>query len=143
MNLTFISISTALFTFLIAIKGDVLKNDTFLGIQLIFSIILLIYANFSGYRLMNYSSSLLKTLNSYTFRAGFAFLMNAMGLLMFHLASKILSLTFFLSLLAIMLVYDSILNYERYMLGKKIKISGELLSIIILLSGLLKVFGFY
>ena len=105
--------------------------------------ILFVYSNLASSRLVTSYSVKLQNFSFYTYKLGFAFLMNAIGLLIFYSSSKVLSIIFFSACLLLLVSYTWIVSYDRYKSNKGIKIGWDIVTLIVIFSGLFKVLGFY
>lgn len=143
-NSTFIFITVTLFTFIIAENGQLLKQDYFLGIQLILSILLFIYSSMSRSRNLKYNSNRLNKFAITCFSCGLVFFLNSVGILIFYLVSKNLSILFFIFYITIFMTYYTIIGIDRHELKKKIKVKKDLLILLIILFlGFFHILGFY
>jgi len=140
-NSTMIFISVTLFTFIITLNAELLRNNLLLSIQIILSIILFIHSNLARSRGIVSDSSLLNNFAKSCFKIGLVLFVNSMGILILELISKQLSLIFFISYLLIWGIY---LLTIRRALRLKGNFGSELISFLIyLFLGLLVAFGVY
>lgn len=110
INLNLISISFAIFTFIIAINPGLLLNNDFIPFQMIIAMPLLISSLFSRSRQMydTKTDTLYDKFGRITFTLGYGFIINVIGILVSSLVSVRIAMMFFAANILLALIYSGI-----------------------------------
>jgi len=143
-NSTFIFITVTVFTFIITINNELLKQDKFLAIQLSLAMLLFIYATFSRSKLISDYTGFLDGFGAYIFALAFVLFMNSLGILMAQLISKQIGILFISIYMLMILVYGVVGNIARLKNNRKIRITKEITSLLLaFFLGLLHILNYY
>jgi len=143
-NMTLVFISVTLFTLIVAINSNLLKEDIFLAAQIVLQIPFIIYSSNALSRVSMHPDRVLDKFGIYTHAIGYCMFINSIGIIINLLVSTQLSIIFFSANIAFILVYGALVQRIHLRESGKIRISKELLSLaIVILLGLFHVIGLY
>jgi len=122
MNTTLIGVAFTIFTLLVTLQTSTLANNEFLTMQLVLSIPFLLTSTLADTKL-SYTKheKHWDTLGWSNFIIGYGFLLNVVGILVYHLIGFWPALTFFLVNMALMMLYSAVqISYDRTAMYRRV-----------------------
>jgi hypothetical protein len=141
---TLLGICFTVFTFLIAINQEILKNNIFISLQIVCAIpffMTSLLAKIKGSRMIG--ENIWDSLGYQTYILGYAFLINVVGIFLISFISLLAGIIFFFINIVLAIVYSYVeVYYNKKRLKERIIKDLEFLIIIIFL-GILPALGAY
>jgi hypothetical protein len=144
IGVTLLAICFTLFTFLMAFNPDLLKENTFLTLQLVCAIPLFMTSLLSRTK-ASYTTNqpVWKHVGFFTFILAYAFLINVIGLFLISSISLIIGLIFFVTNIVLALGYSFIeVVYENFPVKERL-IKDLTFILVLVLMGILPAISFY
>ncbi|MBP7708206.1 hypothetical protein KA107_00855 [Candidatus Pacearchaeota archaeon] len=143
-NVTFLFVAVTLLTFVVTIKNELFLRDQLLLTQLGISIILFAYSIFARSKLIGSYNRVLSLFGKYSFTIGFVAFMNSLGIIISALILKSSGIIFLSIYAFMMLAYGAVSSYTSKISGKKVTLTKEIASLVVLIVfGLLHIINSY
>ena len=144
INVTLLGICFTLFTFLIAFNPDLLKNNTFLTLQLVCAIPLFMTSLLARTKASyNLGNKTWKNLGFATYLLGYAFLINVVGIFLISFVSALAGMVFFIVNILSALIYSAVeVAYDKGELKERV-VKDLVFILILVLLGILPALNIY